>query len=169
MSKFESNVQYTKYLVNKEVTKRFLAGENLNEAINDIAETIIPGPKPITRCCIYKERHIIGDRARLVIEPIKEGENVIKIIRSACDECPVDRFTVTEACRGCLAHKCHDVCPKGAITIVNHRAYINHEICIECGKCHDVCPFGAISDVLRPCLCSCEAKAIVINEEAYVS
>ena len=170
MSKFESNVQYTKYLVNREIVKRFLAGENLNEVIEDIAETIIPGPKPITRCCIYKERHIIGDRVKINIEPLKEGENVIKIIRSACDECPVDRFVVTEACRGCLAHKCHEVCPRNAITIVNHRAYINQELCIECGRCHDVCPFGAISDVLRPCLCSCGAKAIVIDEDkkAYI-
>ena len=79
MSKFESNVQYTKYLVNREIAKRFLAGENLNEVIEDIAETIIPGPKPITRCCIYKERHIIGDRVKIAIEPLKEGENVIKI------------------------------------------------------------------------------------------
>ena len=170
MSKFESNVQYTKYLVNREIAKRFLAGENLNEVIEDIAETIIPGPKPITRCCIYKERHIIGDRVKIAIEPLKEGENVIRIIRSACDECPVDRFVVTEACRGCLAHKCHEVCPRNAITIVNHRAYINQELCIECGRCHDVCPFGAISDVLRPCLCSCGAKAIVIDEDkkAYI-
>ena len=35
MSKFESNVQYTKYLVNREIAKRFLAGENLNEVIED--------------------------------------------------------------------------------------------------------------------------------------
>lgn len=170
MSKFESNVQYTKYLVNKEIAKRFLAGENLKDSIQEIAETIIPGPKPITRCCIYKERHIIGERIKIVLNPLEDGENVIKIIRPACDECPVDRFVVTEACRGCLAHKCHEVCPRGAISIVNHRAYINQELCVECGKCHDVCPFGAISDVLRPCLCSCDAKAIVIDEDkkAYI-
>ena len=36
---------------------------------------------------------------------------------------------------------------------------------MECGRCHSVCPFGAISDVLRPCLCSCDAKAIVIDED----
>ena len=169
-SKFESNVQYIKYLVNKEITKRFLKGENLEEVIEDIAETIIPGPKPMTRCCIYKERHIIGDRVKIAIEPIEEGENVIKIIRSACDECPVDRFVVTEACRGCLAHKCQEVCPRNAINIVNHRAYINQELCVECGRCHDVCPFGAISDVLRPCLCSCGADAIVIDadKKAYI-
>lgn len=165
MSKFESNVQYIKYLVNKEIAKRFLAGDDLRDSIDEIAEAIVPGPKPMTRCCIYKERHIVSDRVKIVLEPLKKDENVIKIIRSACDECPVDRFVVTEACRGCLAHKCHEVCPRGAISIINHRAYINQELCVECGRCHSVCPFGAISDVLRPCLCSCDAKAIVIDED----
>ena len=81
-----------------------------------------------------------------------EGENVIQILRDACDECPVDRFVVTEACRGCLGHKCHEVCPNMLIIILNQRAYINQNLCIECGRCHAVCPFNAISDVQRPCL-----------------
>lgn len=169
MRKFESNVQYTKYLVNKEVTKRYLNGENLNEIIDDIAETIIPGPKPITRCCIYKERHIIKERAEFVIKPL-EGNNVIHILRSACDECPIDRYVVTEACRGCLAHKCQEVCPKNAIVIMGQRAYINQQLCIECGRCKSVCPFNAISDVQRPCIRSCGVNAIIFDEEkkAYI-
>jgi len=169
MQKFESNVQYTKYLVNKEIAKRFLNKEDLNEAIDDIAEAIIPGPKPLTRCCIYKERHIVKERAKFAIEPL-EGENVIHILRSACDECPVDRYVITEACRGCLAHKCKDVCPKNAIFTVGQRAYINQELCIECGRCKTVCPFNAVSDVLRPCVHACGANAIVFDEEkkAYI-
>ncbi len=169
MRKFESNVQYTKYLVNKELAKRYLQGQDLNEVIDDIVETIIPGPKPMTRCCIYKERHIIKERAKFIINPL-EGDNVIHILRSACDECPIDRYVVTEACRGCLAHRCIDVCPKDAIIFVGKRAYINQELCIECGKCKAVCPFGAISDVLRPCTCACHAGAIISDEEkkAYI-
>ena len=65
MSKFESNVQYIKYLVNKECASRFFNGE-LDKEVNmekEIAEAIIPGPKASFRCCIYKERHIIEDRA----------------------------------------------------------------------------------------------------------
>lgn len=169
MRKFESNVQYIKYLVNKEITKRFLNG-TLDGSLDDIAETLAPGPKALTRCCIYKERHILKERAKFAIEPFNE-ENVIHILRDACDECPVDRFIVTEACRGCLGHKCHEVCPKNAIFLVNQRAYINQELCIECGRCKSVCPFNAISDVQRPCLRSCSAGAIYIDEEkkAYIN
>ena len=168
IKKFESNVQYTKYLVNKEITERFING-TLDSSLDEIAEKLVPGPKPVTRCCIYKERHIIKERAKNAIEPLK-GTNVINILHDACDECPVNRFMVTEACRGCLAHKCVEACPKDAIYIVNQHAYINQNLCIECGRCHAACPFNAISDVQRPCIRSCEIGAIKIDEDrkAYI-
>ena len=165
INNFESNVQYIKYLVNKEVAKRFFLGnlDNSIDSVREIAEEIIPGPKALFRCCIYKERHIIEDRVRLVMEPTKDNR-VINVLDSACDECPIDRFVVTEACRGCLGHKCKEVCPRGAITIVNHRSYINQELCIECGRCKQVCPFNAISEVKRPCIRSCSVGAVKMDE-----
>ena len=168
MRKFESNVQYIKYQVNKQLAKKFLAGEKLTAStINEIAEEIV-GPKALIRCCIYKERHIVSERLKIGVKSLKKGENVIKIIRAACDECPVYRYVVTEACRGCLAHKCQEVCPRNAIMIADHRAFINQNLCIECGKCRDVCPFGAISDVKRPCLGSCHANALCVGEDRKV-
>ena len=123
MKNFESNVQYIKYLVNKEVANRFFSGTLTKGPLleRDIAETIMPGPKASYRCCVYKERHIVEDRVRLIIEPSVDNR-VINVLDSACDECPVDRFVVSDSCRGCLGHKCQEVCPKGAISIVNHRA-----------------------------------------------
>ncbi len=38
-------------------------------------------------------------------------------------------------CKGCLAHPCMEVCPKGAISLVNGKSYIDQEKCIKCGKC----------------------------------
>ena len=162
MRKFESNVQYIKYLVNREITERFING-TLDSSLDEIAEKLVPGPKPATRCCIYKERHIIKERAKNAIYP-QTKENVISILHDACDECPVNRFMITEACRGCLGHRCQEVCPRNAIFMVNHHAYINQELCIECGRCKEVCPFNAISDVKRPCIRSCEIGAIQIDE-----
>jgi len=162
MRKFESNVQYIKYLVNREITERFING-TLDSSLDEIAEKLVPGPKPATRCCIYKERHIIKERAKNAIYP-QTKDNVISILHDACDECPVNRFMITEACRGCLGHRCQEVCPRNAIFMVNHHAYINQELCIECGRCKEVCPFNAISDVKRPCIRSCEIGAIQIDE-----
>lgn len=169
MRKFESNVQFIKYEVNKEISRRFLMGQKVEDHLDEITENIIPGPKPITRCCIYKERAIIKERTKFALKPLKSN-NVINVLSIACDECPVDRFVVTEACRGCLAHKCHENCPKGAIFFVNQRAYIDQNKCIECGRCKAVCPFNAISEVQRPCIRSCSANALYIGEDkkAYI-
>ncbi|MBO5150310.1 MAG: ferredoxin, partial [Anaerotignum sp.] len=69
MKNFESNVQYIKYLVNKEVAYRFFQGtlEKGPFLERDIAEAIIPGPKASFRCCIYNERKIIEDRVHLIL------------------------------------------------------------------------------------------------------
>ncbi len=165
MNSFESNVQYIKYLVNKEVASRFFQGnlEKGMDSVREIAEAIIPGPKAMFRCCIYKERHIIEDRVHLALEPTKD-DRIINVLDSACDECPIDRFVVSDSCRGCLGHKCQENCPRHAISIVNHRAYINQEMCIECGRCKQVCPFNAISEVMRPCIRACSVGAVKMDE-----
>ena len=104
MSKFESNVQYIKYLVNRECASRFFNGE-LDKEINmekEIAEAIIPGPKASFRCCIYKERAIINSRVKLAMGGDKSNPCLVEVLPIACDECPVTEITVGPSCRGCL-------------------------------------------------------------------
>lgn len=163
MRNFESDVQLIKYEVLREVVRLTVDG-NLSKKYKTIAKKIIPGPKPRTRCCIYKEREIINKRVKLAMGGDKTNKNIIEVINVACDECPINRFTITEACRGCLAHKCSETCPVGAIYNVNQRAYIDTNKCIECGKCKAVCPYNAISDVMRPCKRSCSSKALYFDE-----
>lgn len=163
LMKFESNVQYIKYQVLKEVSKLAFDG-NLKEGYRDIPNKIVPGPKPITRCCIYKERAVVEERVKMAMGGDKDNDNIIEVMEVACDECPVNRFTVTDACRDCLSHKCSEACNFGAITHIGHRAYINPDLCKECGKCRAACPYEAISDVKRPCIKACKAGAIEINE-----
>jgi [FeFe] hydrogenase (group B1/B3) len=163
MRKFESDVQLLKYEVLKSVVKLTLEG-SLSKKYKSISKELIPGPKPRTRCCIYKEREIVNERVKLAMGGNKDNENIIEVISVACDECPINRFTVTEACRGCLAHKCAEVCPVHAIYTINQRSYIDTNKCIECGKCKSVCPYNAISDVMRPCKKACTAKALSFDE-----
>lgn len=161
---FENNVQYIKYRINREIAKHFFKGTLCNSLseLKEISETIITGPKPSFRCCIYKEREIVQDRVRYAIEPIEDG--IITVLPSACDECPINRYVVTEVCRGCIGHRCISVCPANAITIVEHRAYIDQSCCIECGNCRNVCPFNAISDVQRPCVRACRYGSVKVDE-----
>lgn len=71
-----------------------------------------------------------------------------------------------------------DNCPKGAISIVDHRAVIDKSKCVECGRCMAVCPYSAIVKHTRPCVSACKPKAIhidpntqkaVINQEKCIS
>lgn len=158
--KFDNHAQYIKYKVMKEII-RSKKKNSLNKDIFSIPNKIIPGPNAQTRCCIYKERAIISDRIKNVIYEL--NDNVVNVIDIACDECPLYRFSVTEACRGCLAHHCIENCPTGAIELINQRAHINQEKCIECGKCSKACLFEAISDVKRPCRSSCKTGALVYD------
>lgn len=162
LMKFESNVQFIKYQVLKDVTKLAMKG-TLGKKHKELIDNIIEDHKVVTRCCIYKEKEVVKERIKLAMGGDKKNKNIIEVLPAACDACPVNRFTVTEACRGCLAHKCYESCPVNAISYVENRAYINSKICIECGKCKAACPYDAISDVRRPCVASCNAGAISIN------
>ena len=95
----------------------------------------------------------------------KTNPNVIEVIETACDECPMGGYEVTNACRGCLAHRCMDACRFGAISFdSNHVAHIDKNLCKECGACSRVCPYTAIISRKRPCENACKIKAISMNE-----
>ena len=161
---FDNDIQEIKYEVIKEVVKLCIKG-TLKKEQKNLFKVLVPGPKAKTRCCIHKERAIIGDRIKLAIGGDKKNKNVIEVISSACDECPIQRFTVTEGCRGCITHKCIQACPVGAIHSINRRSYIDPNKCIECGKCKTACPYNAISDVMRPCRRACNAGALSFDED----
>ena len=165
MRKFDTKVQHLKYKVLREVAR--LAWEDkLLEGMLDIPRKLIPGKEPTMRCCVYKERAILGDRVKLAMGGDKENPNVIEVIEIACDECPVGGYEVTNACRGCLAHRCEDVCKFGALSFDrDHVAHIDKTKCKECGACAKVCPYTAIVSRKRPCQNACKVKAISMNEE----
>ncbi len=164
MRKFDTKVQHLKYKVLREVARQAWA-DTLYENLLDIPKTIVPGNEPTMRCCVYKERAILGERVKIAMGGDKSNPNPIEVIEIACDECPVGGYEVTNACRGCLAHRCEDVCKRGAITFDhNHVAHIDKSKCVECGACAKVCPYTAIVSRKRPCQVACKVKAITMNE-----
>ncbi len=162
--KFDTKVQHLKYKVLREVA-RCAWNDTLLEKVTDIPEKIAPGPEPTMRCCVYKERAILSKRVKMAMGGDSENPNVIQVIDIACDECPVGGYEVTTACRGCLAHRCEDVCKFGAITFdKQQKAHIDKSKCKECGACSKVCPYSAISNNKRPCQNACKVKAINMDE-----
>ncbi|MBQ6873541.1 MAG: 4Fe-4S dicluster domain-containing protein [Clostridia bacterium] len=165
MRKFDTKVQYLKYKVLRQVAQEAW-NDTLLQNLLDIPQKIVPGKTSTMRCCVYKERAILGERVKLAMGGDKENPNIIEVIDIACDECPAAGYEVTDSCRGCLAHRCEDVCKRGAISFDhNHVAHIDKSKCVECGQCAKVCPFAAIVNRKRPCQIACKVKAISINED----
>lgn len=168
MRHYETKVQELKNNILREVAALTWDGA-LEQGVLDIPEKIVPGPEPHTRCCIYKERAIVGERVKLAMGGWRAAEGTVAVLPIACDECPVTEMTVGNACRGCLATRCVQSCPRDAIHIVNHKAEIDHKKCVMCGRCLSVCPYGAISKNLRPCERGCPVSAISMDSQRKAS
>ena len=147
---------------------------------------IVPGEVASYRESIFLERAVVGERLRVALglslrkisehSLISEGVEsslveekyyeppLINIIKFACHACPENRVIVTEGCQGCLEHPCKEVCPKGAISMVNGKSHIDPEKCIKCGRCVEACPYNAIIHQERPCAKACGMNAIHSDE-----
>lgn len=178
MIQFENQLKKLKHEVLTEVAKLAKQDRLTPWQIEKIPYEIIKGDKAQYRCCVYKERAIVLERAKLAAGYLANGDNsndefidirpdeqIIYVIEAACDKCPIDRYNVTDSCRNCLAHRCKEACNFGAISYINGRAYINQELCKECGMCKKACQYDAISDVMRPCKKACPTGALDINPQ----
>lgn len=138
------------------------------------------------RDSIYRSREVVSERVRLAMglslrpenHPVHLTEGVeasnisekyyepplMQVIPSGCMECEEKGYEVSNMCKGCIAHPCKEVCPKGAISMVHGKSYINQEKCIKCGRCKAACPYDAISKKERPCSMACGIGAIGTDE-----
>ena len=152
-----------------EETARLAWEGKLDEENKDrLVYEIIPGPMATYRCCVYKERELVKQRIRLSLaqcpDGISQSENIVQVIRPACEECPLSAYTVTDNCRLCMGKACINSCRFKAITIGDHRAKIDPTKCKECGMCANACPYGAIAHLVRPCKRVCPVGAITYDE-----
>ena len=167
----DATIVSVKHEVLYQVAKHAFAGD-LEEKRDQIPFDIIPGPQANFRCCVYKEREIIRQRIRVAEgrSPIqdKENRNIVQVVESACEGCPINRYVVTDNCQRCMSRKCQQACNFHAITIMRDKAVIDTQLCKECGKCYQACPYNAIADLMRPCKRSCPVDAISMDENKIV-
>ncbi len=169
-----------------EVARVAYESEDIASDIEAIPYKITPDEVPKYRESIYRERQIAAERVRLAMglslrpanKPVHITEGVagsniaekyyepplMQVIPSACDKCPDNEYEVTNMCRNCVAHSCIKNCPKGAISIVDGKSFIDQSKCIKCGRCKASCPYDAISHKVRPCAQACGIKAISSDE-----
>ena len=108
------------------------------ETLKDDMEEI-PYEESTYRDSIYRARSIVRERLRLAMGLSLRPENrptslsqgveasnisekyyeapLMQVIPSACAACEEKGYEVSNMCKGCLAHPCMEVCPKGAISM----------------------------------------------------
>lgn len=160
--------------------------ETLNDDMEAIPYKMVNEDSPRYRENVYRSRAIVRERLRLAMglslrpedKPVHltqgvEASNIsdkyyepplMQVIPSACEACEARGYEVSNMCKGCLAHPCMEVCPKGAISFVNGKSYIDQSKCIKCGKCKSACPYDAISKKERPCAGACGVGAITSDK-----
>lgn len=170
MSLFEHEARQFKFDVLREVSHRCFEGKLDETIIDELAYQLIPGKHADFRCCVYKEREIIRQRARMAMgkPPVPmEHDNprqIVRVIEAACDGCSIHKILVTDNCRKCMAKSCMAACKFDAMKMGPDHAYVDYAKCKECGACVSACPFHAIVETMRPCRASCPVDAISMDE-----
>lgn len=162
----DENIIVIKHQVLSEVAKLAFEG-TLDEKRDNVPYELIKGPKPQFRCCVYKEREIVRQRMRLVEGkapgPVDDG-NIVQVTSSACEDCPISSYVVTDNCQNCLGKACINACKFGAVSVGEKHSKIDPQKCKECGQCAKACPYNAIAHLKRPCKNSCPVDAITYDE-----
>ncbi|WP_439185586.1 monomeric [FeFe] hydrogenase [Carboxylicivirga taeanensis] len=183
------------YYNNAVITKRELLVRLIklldNNALLDEIDRLPLQMRPRTnspiRCCVHKDRAVIKYKIMALLgfniadeedelTPLRvyaeqslkgytQNGNFLTVVDEACSSCVQVNYTVSNLCQGCEGRPCQVNCPKDAIMVINGKANIDHQKCVNCGICQKACPFHAIAYLPVPCEESCPVKAIRKNEE----
>jgi [FeFe] hydrogenase (group B1/B3) len=176
-------------LIRRELITRIgkqILDETLLQNIDRIPLEMRPKGQSSSRCCIYKDRAVLKYKimallgfnytdetdeltplshyALMASQRTQVSETVLTVVDEACSACVKVNYEVTNLCRGCVGRPCMLNCPKDAISVINHKALIDHDKCINCGKCQKACPYHAIIYQPIPCEEACPVGAITKNE-----
>jgi len=185
MTYFNNAIQTKRELLSRII--KLLNEDKLFEDIDRIPLEMRPKSKTPIRCCVHKDRAVIKYKAMAMmgfciddeedeLTPLKEyakkainnkefAKEHLTVIDEACSSCVQVNYTVSNLCQGCEARACQFNCPKDAIRVLNGKAIIDHQKCVNCGLCQKACPYHAIAYLPVPCEEACPVKAIKKNED----
>lgn len=188
MNKVGSETTHLKREILVRIIKAFLS-DNYEEKVRLIPYDMRPKGSDVPyRCCIYKEREILKDRAiaslgisiedndektllstyaKQALEREQPDENVLTVLETACKGCVPSRVFVTNLCQGCVARPCINTCKFGAIQIIDGKSVIDGSKCKNCMQCTKVCPYSAIVKLKVPCEDACPVSAIEKDSEGH--
>lgn len=182
-----SNTTHLKREILVRIIRAFLNDE-LNELTKLPFEMRPKNAEVPYRCCIYKERAILRQRAvaglglavenddemtslaeyaQQALKREKPEDTMLTVVETACKGCVPSRVYVTELCQGCVARPCVSTCKFGAIQIKDGKSVIDGDKCKNCGMCMQVCPYSAIVRLKVPCEDACPVNAIAKNEQGH--
>jgi anaerobic carbon-monoxide dehydrogenase iron sulfur subunit len=107
-------------------------------------------------CSITNEGVINRVKSRIHIY----RRDVLELVQLYCDQCD--------------EHVCLNVCPTGAISIVNNQLRVKRSLCDGCGKCADVCNkiflspvnnYALMCNQCAACVKTCPEGALEIKEK----
>lgn len=158
------------------------AYDELETKVDRIPYAMRPLSGEYYRCCVYKDRAILRYRVIAALgfaleededdfTPLKDyavralarqqpPASDLTVLELACKGCVQGHYQVTDACLGCVARPCQEVCPFKAVSIREGRSYIDPTVCRRCGKCEQACPYHAITRIPVPCEEACPVGAI---------
>jgi Fe-S-cluster-containing hydrogenase components 2 len=159
---------------------------SLFERIDRIPLEMRPKTNFPIRCCVHKDRAVIKYKVMALLgynvsdeedelTPLSEyaisamyrkelSGNFLTVVEEACSSCVQVNYTVSNLCKGCEGRPCQVNCPKSAISVINGRAIIDHQKCVNCGLCEKACAYHAIIYMPVPCEEACPVRAIRKNE-----
>ncbi len=181
--KNNANLMRTKILI--KLAQSYL--ENKFADADRIPLELRPKDGEVSRCCVYKDRAVLKYRCMAglghcpeeetdelttlkeygeqALERRQAAKNKLSVIDIACSACIKSQYVITNVCRGCFAQPCRLNCPREAISIVNGRAHIDPDKCVNCGKCYEVCPYHSVVKIPVPCEEACPVGAITKDEK----
>lgn len=128
----------------------------------DFAKSVVSGENPPSKCPVSSQEQINAIAIALGISG-GSGKRKRAVVRCGGDNIQVTRHLNYNGVADCVAASlvaggpkgcsygclglgsCVNVCPFGAIEIVNNLALVHRELCVGCGKCVEACPRGVIA------------------------